>query len=54
MQPVGVGDLHCLGFLAALPGEGAEECDDVVGDVVLDGRAVADGVDVAEGSTGET
>jgi len=34
-------------------GEGAQEVRDVVCDVVLDGGAVADGVDGAEGGAGE-
>ena len=41
------GDDHFFGVFALFVGEGAEEGDEVVGDVVLDGGAVADGVDGA-------
>ena len=42
------GDLELVRVLALLPRHGAQEGGQVVGDVVLDGGAVADGVDVAE------
>lgn len=46
-------DDHFLRVLAFFVGEGAEEGDEVVGDVVLYRGAVADGVDGAEGSAVE-
>lgn len=46
--------MHFLGFLALLPGDGAQEPNDVVGEVVLDGRAVTNGVDVAQRGTNHT
>jgi hypothetical protein len=51
--PVGEGDVHLGGVFVVGEGEGAEEVGDVVGDVVLHGGAVADGVDGAEGGAGE-
>ena len=47
VSPFAEGEVQLLRVFAFLPGDGAEEGDDVVGDVVLDGCAVADGVDVA-------
>ncbi len=46
--PVLEAELQVFGVGAVLPGQAADKGDDVVGDVVLHGRAVADGVDVAE------
>ena len=46
--PFGKRDVHFLGVLATFIGEIAQEVDKVVGDVVLDGGAVANGVDGAE------
>jgi len=43
--------VHLFGVLALLPGDGAEESDDVLGDVILHCGAVADGVDVSQGCT---
>jgi len=54
VPPVGVGYLHVLRVLAFFPREGAEEGDDVVGDVVLHRAGVADDVDVAHGGADET
>ena len=51
--PFGEGDVHRGWVFALLPGQAAEEMDEVVGDVVLDGGAVADGVDGAEGGAVE-
>lgn len=50
-SPVGVADGQLLGILALLPGKSAEERHNVLRDVVLDGRAVANGVDVAKRRT---
>lgn len=47
VAPFGEGQVHLFGVAALLPGDGAKEFDDVFGNVVLDGGAVADGVDVA-------
>lgn len=47
-------DVHLLRVPAFLVGERAEEGDEVVGDVVLDGGTVADGVDGAKGGPVET
>lgn len=47
-------DVHFLRVPAFLVGERAEEGDEVVGDVVLDGGAVSDGVDGAKGGAAET
>jgi hypothetical protein len=41
--------MHLLGVLALLPGDRAEELDDVAGNVVLHCGAVADGVDISQG-----
>lgn len=46
-------DDHFLRVFALFVGEGAEEGNEVVGDVVLHGGAVADGVDGAEGGAVE-
>jgi len=51
--PVGEGDVHLGGVSVVGEGEGAEEVGDVVCDVVLDGGAVADGVDGAERGAGK-
>ena len=48
-SPFGKSEVHFLGVAAFLPGNGAEEPDDVVCDVVLDCCAIADCVDVAQG-----
>lgn len=48
MAPFGECNLHLFGVFSFFDGERAEEGDEVVGDVVLDGGAVADGVDGAE------
>ena len=52
--PFAEGQVQLLGILALLPGDGAEEGHDVAGEVVLDGGAVANGVDVTEGCADET
>ena len=51
--PFGEGDVHGGWVFALGPGEAAEEVDQVVGDIVLDGGAVAHGVDGAEGGAAE-
>lgn len=48
VAPVRVCDGHFLRVLSCFPRGRAEKGDDVVGDVVLDGGAVADGVDVSK------
>ena len=53
VAPFCKGDLHGLGVFAFFVGEVAEEVDEVVGDVVLDGGAVTDGVDGTEGCSVE-
>ena len=52
--PLGKGDVHGGWVFALGPGKTAEEVDEVVGDIVLDGGAVADGVNGAEGGAVET
>lgn len=47
VTPFGEGEMNLFGVAALLPGDGAQEFDDVLGDVVLYGGAVADRVDVA-------
>jgi hypothetical protein len=44
--PFGEGEVDLLGIATLFPGDGAEEPDNVVCDVVLDRRAVTNGVDV--------
>lgn len=46
--PFGEGDVHLFGVFALFDGEGAKEGDEVIGDIVLDRGAVADGVNRAE------
>lgn len=52
--PFAEGQVQLLGVLALLPGDGAQEGHDVAGEIVLDGRAVANCVDIAEGRADET
>ena len=51
--PFREGNVHLFGIFALFDGEGAKEGDEVVGDVVLDRGAVADGVNRAERSAVE-
>ena len=51
--PVGERDVHLCWVFVVSEGEGAEEVGDVVCEIVLDGGAVADGVDGAERGAGE-
>ena len=53
LAPLRKGDLDFFRVVAAFGGDGAEEVDEVVGDVVLDGGAVADGVYGAQGGAVE-
>lgn len=46
VSPFGEGEVHFFWVFAFFPGDGAEEGYEVLGDVVLDGCAVADGVDI--------
>ena len=47
LAPLAEGDVQFFRVVAAFVGDGAEEVDEVVGDVVLDCGTVADGVDGA-------
>lgn len=49
VSPFGEREVDFFWVLAFFPGDGAEEGYEVVGHVVLDGGAVADGVNVAQG-----
>ena len=53
VAPHAVRQLQLRRVAAFLPRQRAQEAHDVVGHVVLDGGAVADGVDVAEGRAGD-
>lgn len=52
--PFSEGEVEFLGVFALLPGDCAEEGDDVVGYVVLNSGAVTDSVDVAQGRSENT
>lgn len=47
IAPFGEGEVDLFRIATLLPGDGAQESDDVVGDVILHGGAVTDGIDVA-------
>lgn len=49
--PLREGEVHLLRVTALLPGDRAEESDNVFSNVVLNCRAVADGVNIAQRST---
>lgn len=44
-------EVDFLGILALLPGDSAQERNDIIGDLVLDGRTVTDGIHVAQRSS---
>ena len=48
IPPVAVCDLHLFGILALLPGERAEEGNDMSGDIILDSAAVPHRVDISQ------
>lgn len=52
--PFSEGKVEFLGVFALLPGDCAEEGDDVVGYVILDGGAVTDGIDISQGRSENT
>lgn len=54
LAPFSEGEVEFLRVFALLPGDCAEERDDVVGYIVLDSGAVTDSVDIAQGRSKNT
>src|SRR5438045_1758690 len=54
VSPLGECDVYCFWIFALFPGEIAEECDEMVGDIILDCGAVANCINIPKGSAVET